>query len=152
MTAPSNADTDGTAPAWTESKEPGSGPDTGSWPTTWPRSRTWPANRDSNPQNTTGPGARSAPISAPRVFQVEVASHAYRYLIAFALLASGVLLGAGDNQRACCLAPAGAVSRHPPPLTLAMRIRNAGVRHDRASENERHRGMMTGCCDPRLYW
>jgi IS5 family transposase len=36
--APSNANTGGTAPAWTEPTEPAPGPDTGSWPTTWSRS------------------------------------------------------------------------------------------------------------------
>jgi hypothetical protein len=36
--APSNADTAGTAPASTAPRAPGSGPDTASWPTTWSRS------------------------------------------------------------------------------------------------------------------
>ena len=42
--APSNGNTDGTAPALTASKEPGPGPDTESWPTTSSRSAPWPAD------------------------------------------------------------------------------------------------------------
>ena len=42
--APSNANTGGTAPAWTAPKEPGPGLDTGSWPTIWSRSAHWRAD------------------------------------------------------------------------------------------------------------
>lgn len=73
--APSNADTAGTAHASTAPKEPGSGPDTGSWPTTSSRSAPSAPDRDSKERtaatNSTVQCRSSAAVS---VFQVEVVS------------------------------------------------------------------------------
>jgi len=37
-----------------------------------------------------------------------------------------------------------APSQHPPPLTSRHGIRDTRIRHDRATENERHRGYLCG--------